>query len=137
MFGSSLFHIVSVLDTYKHSDLKWYHMIPLMELIILILFNYGDVSVFYMIFYWMIMHGTTTCIAVIVSTPIHRSDYCWTEGDGNGTKDFLEHILLTTQDYYTDFGLSASLFMFDTFNDHRLHHLFPTLDASKIPILKP
>ena len=76
-------------------------------------------------------------MGVPVSTPIHRSDFCWTKGDGGGTKDFLEHVLLTTQDYYLDCGLLPSLFMFDTFNDHRMHHLFPTLDVSRVRTVKP
>ncbi len=76
-------------------------------------------------------------IVVIVATPIHRSDYCWSEGDINGTKDFEKHCLLTTKDYYIDWGLIASLFSFQTFNDHRIHHLFPTLDdASKVSQIK-
>eukprot|EP01084_Bolivina_argentea_P107973 192994_1 len=138
MFSLPLLHIPILIDLYKRGRLKIKYLIPILELLIMIVMNYnGILTIFISFWYWVIMHGTMYTMLMIVSTPIHRSDMCWTEGDTNGTKDFLEHTLLTTMDYYVNWGFFASLFMFDTFNDHRLHHLFPTLDASKISQLKP
>lgn len=134
MFVMSIFHIPGLIIKYKKGDLIWRNLMPLVELFIMILM--GD-SVKYSIFYWMIMHGVQNVILMIISTPIHRSDYCWSEGDQNGTKDFIEHTLLTTHDYYVQAPLFISMLLFDTFNDHRIHHLFPTLDASKVEIIKP
>mmetsp|Transcript_22832 Transcript_22832/g.36459 ORF Transcript_22832/g.36459 Transcript_22832/m.36459 type:complete len:126 (+) Transcript_22832:1-378(+) len=87
--------------------------------------------------YWYVMHGLAVYILVQISTPVHRSDYCWTEGDQNGTKDFVHHTLLSTVDYHTNLPLIASLFLFEAFNDHRIHHLFPTLDLSLVKDIRP
>eukprot|EP01084_Bolivina_argentea_P319086 553471_1 len=130
-----LLHIPTLIISILKHNFKWYYLIPLMELMVIYFMNY-NIGIYYCILYWTIIHGVMSLIVVIVATPIHRSDFCWSEGDINGTKDFVEHCLLTTKDYYTDCGLIASLFGFQTFNDHRIHHLFPTLDASKVSQIK-
>eukprot|EP01083_Nonionella_stella_P028793 79355_1 len=117
---------------------KLNHMIPLIQLGILIAVNMDSaLSLWTLIGYWYVMHGTMGYILQAVATPVHRSDYCWTEGDVNGSKDFVHHILLSTMDYNTDYPTVLSLFLFEMFNDHRIHHLFPTLDLSLVKEIRP
>ena len=132
-----------IFDIFIERTFVFLHHIPLIQLLIFLYFNIGKNDDKYQYSFWnllwsyYIMHGVTSIIVTIVSFPIHRSDYCWTEGDNNGTKDFVKHVLLTTVDYYVDCGIIASLFGFEMFNDHRIHHLLPTLDASKIEQIRP
>ena len=145
---------------------------------------------------FLCMHGVAMLLIQIVSTPVHRSEFSWTEGCGSpsvlpelearpapplaaGTVrqhghqwrslrlparsasqrhrvptphpqlsrtplsgrralDFGEHVILSTQEYWTDFcaayprlGLVASLYLFAGFNQPVTHHMFPTCDLSK------
>lgn len=51
--------------------------------------------------------------------------------------DFGAHVLLTTQDYaISGLGLAAKALL-APFNHHRLHHLLPAVDASRLPELEP
>ena len=118
----------------KHKCLKWYDLIPLYECIILIYFNN---CILYGILYWWLIHFTHWTVFSIPSAGEHRSEQCWTEGDINGSKDFVEHQLLTSQDFWTKYGLIPSIFLFSSLNDHRTHHLFPTIDHSKFYKIRP
>ena len=122
-------------DIFIERKFVFIHHIPFIQLLTLSYFN-NEIS-WRLLGIYYIMHGVTSIIVTIVSFPIHRSDYCWTEGDKNGTKDFVKHVLMSTVDYYVDCGIIASLFGFEMFNDHRAHHLLPTLDASKIEQIRP
>lgn len=138
LLGPALLYLPELIALLYRGALHWMHFLPLMQLAMLCTVRGdGTESVWFMICCWGIMKGIAVSLLIVVSTPIHRSDFCWTEGDAKGTKDFLEHTLLSTMDYYTDWGLLPSLFMFDTFNDHRMHHLFPTLDVSRVRTVKP
>ncbi len=131
-----------IINTIK-GQIKLNHIIPLIQLTILIAMNVNNdnnnnnLGIWQLIWYWYVMHGTVGYILVQISTPVHRSDYCWTEGDKNGTKDFLHHTLLTTVDYNTNYPMVLSLFLYEMFNDHRIHHLFPILDLSLIKDIRP
>lgn len=91
---------------------------------------------------FLYMHGVALLLIQLVSTPVHRSEFSWTEGCPGAAFDFGEHIILTTQEYWTSFcaarprlGLAASLFLFAGFNQHVTHHMFPTCDLSKQHVL--
>ena len=120
-------------------EIKLNHTMPLIQLAIMIGINWDNenVGILQLFWFWYIMHGVAGYIMTQVSTPVHRSDYCWTEGDINGTKDFLHHTLLSTVDYNINYPQCLSLFMFESFNDHRIHHLFPTLDLSLVKDIRP
>ena len=117
------------------------HLIPLIQYIIMLYYNYkfkdNNTSIIHLLFYWMVMHAVSSYLLLEVSTPIHRSDHCWTEGDKGGTKCFLEHVLKSTRDYMEYSSLFTMIFLFEGFNDHRIHHLFPTLDISYVNEIKP
>merc|ERR1712192_118579 len=97
----------------------------------------GGVGLWYAVWCWYVMHAVMAWLLIQVSTPVHRSEGCWTEGDAGGSKDFVLHTLQSTRDYDVQYPLVASLFLFEMFNDHRLHHLFPTLDLSLMKEIRP
>ena len=68
---------------------------------------------------------------------LHRSVFCWTHGDPNAKYDFGEHCLSATADHDVDISLSSSLFLYQHLNNHGIHHLFPTIDVSRIPEIMP
>ena len=73
------------------------------------------------------------------------SVYSWTEGCqplANARDDFGEHTVLSTEDYTVEadaslLHLPKKLFLFASFNDHIIHHMFPTVDLSKQYLLRP
>lgn len=81
-----------------------------------------------------VMQAVANTLLVLISTPVHRSEYAWSTGCESlvpPAADFGAHTVLATNDYCTSWGLPAKLFLFGSFNDHVAHHLFPTVDLSK------
>lgn len=68
---------------------------------------------------------------------LHRSIFCWSMGDPNAKYDYGEHCLATTADHDIDMPLFASLYLFQILNNHGVHHLFPTVDKSRIQEIMP
>jgi alpha-ketoglutarate-dependent taurine dioxygenase/fatty acid desaturase len=68
---------------------------------------------------------------------LHRSVYCWSKGDPNAKFDYGEHCLASTADHDVDMPLFASLYLFQVLNNHGVHHLFPTIDKSRIAEVMP
>lgn len=92
---------------------------------------------------WLIIHGVAVYLLIVVSTPVHRSKYSWTEGcQAAGVPaagDFGHHTVISTADYSVgegNAGLVANLFAYAAFNDHVVHHLFPTVDASRQHLIR-
>ena len=91
--------------------------------------------------YWgvmlvVIMNVTGGYLLTSTSFCVHRGELMWTEGDPGGEKDFGKHIFLTTIDHSTDYSLFWSFYLFAGFNNHIAHHLFPTVDHSRLPEIK-
>ena len=90
---------------------------------------------------WLTMHGAGIYLIQVVSTPLHRSEFSWTEGcEGmRGRQDsFAEHTLASTEHYWSSIsarwptlGLLLGVFVSGSFHSHVAHHLFPTLDHSR------
>ena len=76
------------------------------------------------------MHAVSMMGLCYLSFPNHRSDQSWTEGDEGAARDFGEHILLTTKDHSVSLPPFFSFMFFQGFNEHVVHHLFPTVDKS-------
>lgn len=70
-----------------------------------------------------------------MSFPAHRSQYSWTEGDINPQRDYGLHTLITTCDHHRNLNLFTSFLIFQGFNNHVVHHLFPIIDISKFYLL--
>jgi alpha-ketoglutarate-dependent taurine dioxygenase len=68
---------------------------------------------------------------------LHRSIFCWTDGDPNQKIDFGEHCLATTADHDIDMPLMQSLYMYQILNNHGIHHLFPTVCKSRMHEIMP
>jgi len=68
---------------------------------------------------------------------LHRSVFCWSDGDPNAKYDFGEHALAATADHDVDMPLLPSLYLFQILNNHSVHHLFPTVDKSRILEIMP
>lgn len=90
---------------------------------------------------WVLANGIAMSFLFVVSFPVHRSEYGWTDGCESAkpeAQDFGEHIVQTTQDYSTSIqSLWFRLLLAGSFNDHITHHLFPTLDLSKQHLVRP
>lgn len=67
--------------------------------------------------------------------PVHRSKGLWTEGDSKHSKDFAIHMLSTTADHNKNLSFVESMLRFEGFTDHAAHHMFPTVDKSKLYLL--
>ena len=90
---------------------------------------------------WVVMQGVGIYLVQVVSTPLHRSEFSWTEGcEGVQARQegFVEHTLQATAHYWSAFsarwptlGLLLGVFVSGSFHSHVAHHLFPTLDHSR------
>ena len=67
----------------------------------------------------------------------HRSIFCWSDGDPNAKYDYGEHALAATADHDVDMPLLPSLYFFQILNNHSIHHMFPTVDKSRIAEIMP
>jgi len=113
--------------------LKIENSIPIVEL--LILWSNAE-SFSSALNLWVIMHCVASVHLILATFPNHRTDNHWSEGDPKPAKDFAEHTLLTTSDHSVFLPLMLAYICFGGFNDHILHHLFPTVDRSILPELK-
>jgi fatty acid desaturase len=64
----------------------------------------------------------------------HRQASLWFEGD-NRVEDFAEHTIISTSDNEVGWNAFVSFMFFTGFNIHIAHHLFPTVDHSKLPLV--
>ena len=83
------------------------------------------------------MQMIASCLLLVTSFPVHRTEKVWTAGDKNPRADYGEHILATTSDHSPSAPLPVSLYAFALLNAHHtLHHLFPTVDHSRLNSLR-
>lgn len=85
----------------------------------------------------MVAHAINSILFMQFTFPTHRSAGIWTEGDPNPNRDFAIHTLKTTADHSQGISLLGSLLLFQGFTDHVAHHLFPTVDRAKLPLITP
>lgn len=120
---------------FKAEKYRTQHFFPLLQLAVLLLLHPMGVSwasALNSFFLWWLMHGVSFLLLIIFSTPVHRSEHGWTEGCGGEVADFGKHTILSTHDYLSDEApLWLKLFAFASFNDHVIHHCFPTVDLSR------
>lgn len=84
-----------------------------------------------------VVHALNFIATMMFSFPTHRSKQVWTEGDGDGTRDFAVHILKATLSHNEGISFGRSILMYQGFTDHVAHHLFPTVDHSKLHLVTP
>lgn len=114
----------------QEQPFRWPNLIPLLEFFLLLTNN----SAYHSLALFVAMHGVASLLLMILTTPIHRSQFAWTtgcEGTEAAQADFGLHTVLSTNDYLTSAPLFFKLFAFASFNDHITHHLFPTIDLSQ------
>jgi len=70
-----------------------------------------------------------------ITFPTHRCKSSWKEGDVNPQRDYGLHALISTSDHNRNLNLFTSFLVFQGFNNHVLHHLFPIIDKSKLYLL--
>jgi hypothetical protein len=83
----------------------------------------------------MLMHCVSGYVLTWFTFPVHRTDECWTEGD-KPVMDFGEHLMVSTHDHSLRINRFFQYLFFAGFNDHVLHHLFPTIDGSKLKLVR-
>lgn len=77
----------------------------------------------------LLMHFISSFLLLFVSLIVHRTTYHYTDGVKQAAeKDFGQYILQSTTDYNTHIRFPWNLVLFEGFNDHILHHLFPTIN---------
>lgn len=141
VFGHLLFIFLGVLNYIRRflfffvgkDKLQPENVIPLIELVILWTNAEGFGSALKL---WLIMHSVASFQMILATFPNHRTENHWSEGEPNAVKCFAEHTILTTSDHSVKLPLIFAYLCFGGFNDHILHHLFPTIDRSLIPELK-
>ena len=89
------------------------------------------------LFLFCVMHLVCGFCIETAGFGLHRSSFCWTDGDPNPKFDFAEHCLSATADHDVDLSLFSSLYLFQILNNHGIHHLFPTVDKSRIHLIMP
>ena len=107
--------------------------IPMIELLIL---WSNAVSLSSALYLWTIMHGVASIHLMLSTFPNHRTDNHWSEGDPKPVKGFAEHTIITTSDHSVKMNLMLAYICFGGFNDHILHHMFPTIDRGVLPEFK-
>jgi len=84
-----------------------------------------------------VMHLTCGFCIETAGFALHRSIFCWSMGDPNAKYDYGEHCLASSADHDVDMPLLPSLYLFQILNNHGIHHLFPTVDKSRIAEIMP
>lgn len=84
-----------------------------------------------------IMHFITGFCIETAGFGLHRSIFCWSDGDPNAKYDYGEQALCATADHDVDMPLLPSLYFFQILNNHGVHHLFPTVDKSRMAEIMP
>lgn len=141
LFGHLLFTFLGVLNYIRRfaffffgkDKLQPENIIPLVELVILWTNAESFGSALKL---WLIMHSVASLQMILATFPNHRTQNHWSEGEPNPVKCFAEHTILTTSDHSVKMPLIFAYICFGGFNDHILHHLFPTIDRSVIPEIK-
>jgi len=87
--------------------------------------------------YFCVMHMVCGFCIEAAGYGLHRSIFCWSAGDKNAKYDYGEHCLATTADHDVDIPLLPSLYFFQILNNHGIHHLFPTVDKSRMVEIMP
>lgn len=134
--------------------LRWENLLPFMELGFLMMKGGGGVGGG--LGKWLVMHVVASVLMGLQALPLHHSEHAWTDGKDEparspslpasfppslprcpgGPIDFGVHALRATQDYdISELPLLAKLVLFP-FNHHRLHHLLPSVDESRLPLLE-
>mmetsp|Transcript_123769 Transcript_123769/g.309413 ORF Transcript_123769/g.309413 Transcript_123769/m.309413 type:complete len:811 (-) Transcript_123769:227-2659(-) len=87
--------------------------------------------------HFCIMHFICGFCIETAGFALHRSIFCWSFGDEHAKYDYGEHCLASTADHDIDMPLLPSLYLFQILNNHGIHHLFPTIDKSRILEIMP
>ena len=122
------------------ASFRWDEMVPLAQLLAIYLLACGaggSAAMLEALSLFALMHGVAAYVLLLVSTPVHRGEECWSEGNAGATYDFGLHTVMSTRDYHVKCSLPVSLFAFEMFNDHVMHHLFCQIDISYIAELRP
>ena len=109
------------------------NIIPVIEFLILLSNAESFLSAFKL---WLIMHSVSSLHLTLATFPNHRTHTHWSEGDPEPIKDYAKHTIISSSDHSTCLPLFLAFIFFGGFNDHILHHFFPTLDRSRIPEVK-
>jgi len=81
---------------------------------------------------WAVMHGTSSYLIASTSLGVHHTPEAWHEGyPAPLSNDFGMHQVITVVDHSLWLPLPLSYLFFGGFNQHAIHHLFPTLDSSR------
>lgn len=83
------------------------------------------------------MQGIASWMLLSVSFAVHRSERSWTAGDPKPQRDFGQHIVAVTADHSVRLSAPLSLLFFALLNNHTIHHLFPTVDHSRLKSIYP
>ena len=122
---------------WRLQPLYWENLLPLVELAVLINCHCGGMRSGWR--RWLVMHTVSSILMGMEAMPLHHSDHSWSDGkEPTQTRpvDYGVHQLVSTQDYsYAGLPLFAKVLFFP-FNHHRLHHLLPGLDESRLPGLE-
>ena len=86
---------------------------------------------------FFVMQGVASWMMTSISFAVHRSERSWTAGDPGAQRDFGKHIVAATADHSVWLPLPASLLCFAMLNCHTIHHLFPTVDHSRLKSIYP
>uniref|UniRef100_A0A6B2L6R9 Cytochrome b5 heme-binding domain-containing protein n=1 Tax=Arcella intermedia TaxID=1963864 RepID=A0A6B2L6R9_9EUKA len=109
---------------------RWEYYIPLLELLFLYISSGSLLSSTYL---FLAMHCTFSLMFIFITWTAHHDQDQWHDGDplSGADRDFGRFIISSTTDQSIDISLLLSLLLFSGLNDHRIHHLFPTIDRSR------
>ena len=141
LLGHILFVFMGILNFLRRfifhflgkDKLRIENAIPVIELLILWSNSVSFSSALYL---WTIMHCVSSFHLLLGTFPNHRTDIHWSEGDPNPVKDYAEHTILTASDHTVDMNIMLAYICFGGFNDHTIHHMFPTIDRGVLPEFK-
>eukprot|EP01125_Pyxidicula_operculata_P001858 TRINITY_DN1172_c2_g1_i1.p1 TRINITY_DN1172_c2_g1~~TRINITY_DN1172_c2_g1_i1.p1 ORF type:complete len:467 (+),score=39.87 TRINITY_DN1172_c2_g1_i1:90-1490(+) len=109
-------------------------LIPIVQLIFLTI---GTRSLTTGVGLWFVMHSLNSFWLLSTSFCVHHQPDSWHDGDPHvRNRDYGEHILASTRDHtyepYSLMYIMKSLLFWGYLNEHTVHHLFPTIDHSRI-----
>ena len=115
---------------------RWENALPFVELAVLMLVGQNGARVGWR--QWLLMHVVASALLGLQALPLHHSDHSWSDGKPHTPPrplDFGLHTMAATQDFSAELPLWAVLLV-SPFNHHRLHHLLPAVDESRLPMLE-
>ncbi|CAK87368.1 unnamed protein product (macronuclear) [Paramecium tetraurelia] len=131
-FISTLQFISTIIQIIKGEEqLRKEYLIPVIEYFIIYSFCLDGTLAFKL---FMAIQCFASFLSLKYPLIIHRNSFNYSDGSTiQPSNDYGIYVIQTTTDHDLWIQFPLNMFLFQSFNHHILHHMFPTVDESRIP----